>query len=291
MCPVSQSGKVTVLHLWCSNPIMGRKRPCCNRFLSKYTLRMQYLRAVTKDILKRVETLSGKSIQFLRDEQLPILATLQMARHGAEFHVLRYQPTNEPLDYLIAFQAGFVLRLFQNPPEQRYDFSGSADAGKRVERLVAAGLALGPADQAALPEFSGYVAQWALMNLRSLPIGMRIDQWIATECTDLKELQYASIAQQQEQNAQLLSFHRGKLTIPTTLMGSIAAYALFADRLTGQGTYAIPFGAAGVLQQGQELLQIWDELPADALHDRELVDRWAQAQGLANWYRWIPYQP
>lgn len=252
---------------------------------------MQYLRAATRGILKRVEEQTGKTVQFLRDEQLSLLATLQMARNGADFHVLRYRPTDEPLDYLVAFQAGFVLRLFENPPERRFDFSPAPDAGKRVEPLVAAGQQLGAGDKQMLPEFSKFVAQWALMNLRSLPIGMRIDRWIAEEYPELREQQLASIALQQQQNVDLLSFRRGKLTIPTPLMGSIAAYALFADHLTGDGTYAIPYGAAGVLPQGEQLLAIWDEVPMGAQNDCELVDRWADASGLSGWFTWIPYRP
>jgi hypothetical protein len=252
---------------------------------------MNDLRAATKRMLRRVEDLSGKRIQFMRDEKLPLLATLQMARNGDEFHVFRYQPSNEPLDYLIAFQAGFLLRLFENEPGRRFDFAPSAEAGHRVEPLVAAGQALDLTDRQMLPEFSKLVAQWALMNLRSLPIGMRIDQWIASEFPELRELQASSIALQQQQNVDLLSFRRGKLTIPVPLMGSIAAYALFADRLAGQGTYAIPYGAAGVLAQGEQLLNLWDTVPSDPHHDCELVDRWARAQGLADWYTWIPYRP
>src|SRR5690606_35011365 len=125
-------------------------------------------------------------------------------------------------------------------------------------------------------------------NLRSLPIGMRIDQWIIVEHPELAELQRDSIALQQQQNANLLSFRRGKLAIPTPLMGSIAAYAVFADRLTGRGTYSIPYGAAGVLAQGEQLMDIWDRVPVDARHDCELVDRWAEAEGITGWYTWIP---
>jgi hypothetical protein len=257
----------------------------------QYTVQMQHLRAVTKGILNRVEEQTGKSVQFMRDESLPLLATLHMARDGAAFHVLRYRPSNDPLDYMIAFQAGFVLRLFENEPAKRFDFSPASDAGTRVEPLVAAGQALGPEDMQAIPEFSKFVAQWALMNLRSLPIGMRIDQWIAREYPELSVLQRDSISLQQQQNADLLSFRRGKLTIPTPLMGSIAAYALFADQLTGQGSYSIPYGAVGVLAKGEELMRIWQAVPADARHDCELVDRWAQAQEIAGWYTWIPYRP
>ena len=137
---------------------------------------MQYLQSVTKSILKRVEEVTGKSIQFMRDDNLAVLSTLQMARNGAEFHVLRYRPSNDPIDYFVAFQAGFVLRLFECDPSNRFDFLPDSDAGRRVDVLLKAGQALGSTDLEALPAFADRVAQWALMNLRSLPIGMRIDQ-------------------------------------------------------------------------------------------------------------------
>jgi hypothetical protein len=81
------------------------------------------------------------------------------------------------------------------------------------------------------------------------------------------------------------------LTIPVQLLGPVAACALFADRLMGRSTYAIPYRAAGALDLGAELLAIVDRVPAGAAHDRELVDAWADAMGMNGWYAWIPYKP
>lgn len=252
---------------------------------------MQNLRACTKAILGLVEEKSGKSIQFMRDEKLPVLATLQMARNGAPFHVLRYRPSNDPLDYFVAFQAGFVLRLFENKVASRFDFSPDANADKQVEVLLATGQALGVTDKKALPKFAEFVAHWALLNLRSLPIGMRIDQWIASTYPELRDQQLAGIAVQQQQNMDVLAYKLGKLTIPSTLMGVLAAYALFADRLAENTGYSIPYEATGMLDHGKKLLRIWDETPSSAPHDCELVDRWALASGMTNWYSWISFKP
>jgi hypothetical protein len=252
---------------------------------------MRHLRAATKGILKRVEDLSGKSIQFVSDEKLPLLATLQIARNGADFHVLRYKPSAESLDYLIAFQAGFVLRLYENEPDQRFDFSPAPDAGRRAESLILDGLALSADERKALPAFADSVAQWALMNLRSLPIGMRIDRWIADDFAELRAQQQACIAVQVQQNVDLLSFRQGKLSIPTGLLAGIASYALFAERLLGDGSFSVPYGAAGALTRGEQLLSLLDGVPSGPQYDCELVDRWAAAAGLAGWYNWIPYVP
>ena len=46
---------------------------------------------------------------------------------GAAYHVLRFKPTNEPIDYFVCYQAGFLLRLFANSPTQRFDFVLTAE--------------------------------------------------------------------------------------------------------------------------------------------------------------------
>jgi hypothetical protein len=252
---------------------------------------MKKLSKVANNILSRVEAETGKSIQFLRDDKLSVVAALQIARNGAEFHVFRYKPSNEPFDYFVAFQAGFVLRLFQNEKSKRFDFSPAPNAFTHVETLVSAGLKLNQQDLKALPDFAKVVAHWALLTLRSLPIGMRIDRWISTEYPELKELQKAGIAVLQQQNMEVFAYKLGKLSLPTTLLGANAAYALFADRLLGSESYGVPYEAMGLASHGRELLQIWDETPAAATSDCDLVNRWASASGMNGWYDWIPYRP
>jgi len=252
---------------------------------------MLNLRTVTKRILEEVEQKTGKSIQFFRDEKLSVLTTIHMARNGADFHILRYRPSNDPIDYFVAFQAGFLLRLFDNEPAKRFDFAPHPAANKHVEVLLTAGQSLNSKDKQALPEFAQFVTHWALLSLRSLPIGMRIDRWIATSYPELRELQKSGLAVQQQQNMDVLAYKMDNLTVPTTLLGMNAAYALFADRLAGTESYAVPYEVTGLLSHGRELLRIWDQIPSDATHDCSLVDSWAAASGLTNWYNWVPYKP
>ena len=184
-----------------------------------------------------------------------------------------------------------AFKLAECDPSNRFDFFPDSDSCKQVEVLLKAGQALGATDLEALPAFAVRVAQWALMSLRSLPIGMRIDQWIAADYPELRELQHRGIAVQQQQSMDILAFRVGKLTVPTTLLGTLAAYALFADRLMGSKTFAIPFEASGLLGHGEELLSIWDAVPHRPAQDGALVDQWAAASGMSGWYRWVPYQP
>ncbi|MBE0548534.1 MAG: hypothetical protein IH627_12985 [Rubrivivax sp.] len=252
---------------------------------------MKNLRPETMGILERVEALSGRPVEFKPDSSLTLRATLQIARSGAPAHILRYLPSNEPLDYWVAYQAGYALRLFELPPAQRFDFAGTGTAAGDVETLLRTGQPLSEEDKATLPEFAQMAAHWALLNLRSYATGMRIDQWLADEHPGLGDVQVAGMDFLQQDNLQLLSRRFGSLSVPVPLLAPVAAYALFADRLLGKSLYAIPYRAAGVLEGGQQLLAISDSVPADPAHDRELVDAWASAIGMNGWYTWVPYKP
>ena len=152
---------------------------------------MKNLSPSTLAILQRVEELSGRPIEFRPDSSLNLRATLQMARHGAPAHLLRYRTTNEPLDYWVAYQATYALRLFELPADERMDLRGTGEAERQVEALLRAGQPLDATDREALPRYKEIVAHWALMNLRSFPIGLRIDQWLACEHPELREMQLA----------------------------------------------------------------------------------------------------
>ena len=242
-------------------------------------------------ILDRIETLSGRPVRFMEERDLPLLSTMQVARDGASFHVLRYRPSNEPLDYRVAYQAAYTLRLFQCPEDERFDFMPLVEARAAARELVAGGMPLTDQEQSALAPFSAAVADWALLQLRSLPVGMRIDRWIRDTMPVLRSQQEEAIAEVQQQNLEATTKAVGRLTVPRHLAATNAAHALFADRLLGKEWFAIPYRAMGLTDDGQRLLSLLGEVPPDPRHDRELIDRWADALGVRGWYRWTPYRP
>ena len=254
-------------------------------------LPMKNLRPHTLGILERVEALSGRPVELKPDSSLTLRATLQIARNGAPAHVLRYRPSNDPLDYLVAYQAGYALRLFELAPSLRFDFAGTGTAPGEVETLLRTGQPLTEGDKGTLPQFAQMTAHWALLNLRSYAIGLRIDQWLADEHPELGDLQVAGMHFLQQDNLQLLSIRFGNLSVPVPLLAPVAAYALYADRLLGKSAYAIPYRASGVVDGGQQLLDIVDSLPAESAFDTKLVDSWAAAVGMTGWFAWIPYKP
>jgi hypothetical protein len=252
---------------------------------------MLSLRLETQALVQKLATLSGKPLEFMRDPGLAVLASLKVARDGAPYHVLRYKPSNEPLDYIVAQQVGFSSRMFSLPVDLRFDFAATGKGESSMQDLIRVSTSPIEVDKALLPEFAKQVHHWALMQVRSIPIGMRVDALLYRDYESLRELQELGLASQQQMNANLLSQRVGGLTAPVAHLAPATAFALFTDRLLGVQRYAIPFEAAGVLAEGHALLKIFDATPDDPAHDLALVDGWADYLGMNGWYEWIPYKP
>lgn len=251
---------------------------------------MKKLHPETQGIIRLVEARSGCPLELLPDNSLAVQATLQMARDGGLAHVLRYRPNVHALDYWIAYQCGFALRFFDLPPDQRYDLVSSGEGIDQIKSLLTSSNVLDSEDHEKLGVFSNQVHHWAMLNLRSYPVGMRIDQWIHDQYPELRAMQREGLHQMQQENLQLMSMAIGKLTIPLPLLAPVSAYALFTDELLGDTTFAVPWRSAGIISSGKELLDIWRRLPASHEHDRELINAWATCLGVSQWIEWRQYK-
>jgi hypothetical protein len=246
----------------------------------------------TQNIIKLVEEKSGQKVEVIPDSSLSVLARVKMAKGDIPFHVISYNPHKGGVDYHIAYECGFILRLLENLPEERYQFAGSVEGKKAVQRTVSAnkqlkrmGLPPEAIKQVANQLFDGLMTQ-----LRSLPIGLRIDRWLWDDYPGLRELQKTSIAKQQQDNVQALGPQiraMAPIKVFAANASMNAAYALFCDRLLGKPLYFVPYRSAGFQSYGERLVKIWDDIPVDGTHDREMVDAWARELEIEDWYTWV----
>jgi hypothetical protein len=132
-----------------------------------------------------------------------------------------------------------------------------------------------------------------MTQLRSIPIGFRVDSWIIREYPELGSLQRDMIMRQIKDNLAALGPDLKKIAPKKVYQCNVSMNAAFAEFWAGQFSdlsLSIPYKAAGFLKVGQELLSSLDELADDPSSDRELIDRWMGRLNLGGWYRWIPYQ-
>lgn len=245
----------------------------------------------TQTLVDQAEARSGKPVFVYIDRELDVSATIQVARRGALQHVLRVKPS-DALDYFVANQVLFMLRMVELPADQRFDCGPTGVGDTAMAEVVQR---QGPArweHAAQAPDsVASRLANWAVMQVRSIPIGMRVDQQIFRDMPALRASLEAGVTEQNRDNLQAIQRIRTIVSLPERYFWPASAYALFSDRLLGRSLLSVPFDALGLSSGGRSLLRLYDELPRDPSSDRQLVDAWAQQIGLSDWYRWTPYEP
>jgi hypothetical protein len=166
------------------------------------------LNSETTRILSLVRQETDREIEMVADPSLKVLAKAKMATGKLTAHVIVYNPNKKAVDYSIAYECGFILRLYESPEEQRLQFASTEAGTKAIRELVTA--PGGIAKRMSLPDplinqFTEQLFGGLMTQLRSVPIGMRIDQWLWEDYPGLRELQKVSIASQQQENVQGLS--------------------------------------------------------------------------------------
>jgi hypothetical protein len=254
------------------------------------------LRQTTREIIKQVEITSGYQVEVQKDPNLPVLATVRMARSPVPAHFLIYKPdTGEEPDFLICYQCAFILRLFTNPPDQRFDIASLPGGYAKVtSELTKPG---GYAEQLGLDgittkEYARKLVDGLIVHLRSVPVGLRIHEWFDKKYPEFHGLQRKQMLKEIAEGRQSLE-PEVKVIVPDTVFDATiainAALALFAGPKCGQPELASPYRFGSYLEKGEKLLRIWEKLPDDPTHDRTLIDSWAETIGIRNWYHWIPY--
>ncbi len=249
-------------------------------------------KAVRQQVMARVEAETGRPVSVEQDRSLTLLSAVQVARGPHPMHTIRYNPATvaEP-DYVICYQCGFILRLFANAPSTRCDLAATKTGRSEMDRLASKG----PLSKLPEPAARQLRENWLngiLTQLRSYPIGLRVDAWIAEDFPSLKAQQFASTTWQLQQNLAVLRPEIAQLTAEEIYRASVgmnAALAAYWADAVGQPQLTLPYKATKYLGLAEQLLEIWRTVPKDAAHDQELVDAWADRLGMKGWYAWIPY--
>jgi hypothetical protein len=253
------------------------------------------LSETTQRVLRLVQDRSGIPVHVEPDSNLPgsMLAKVVMARGALALHRVTYRPeSSSPPDFLICQQAGFILRLFDTPPEKRFDFVASPEGHGAVKQLVKVHPLAQSLPSAAMPQFCQMLLDGLLYHLRSIPVGMRVGRWLAMEFPALAKLQEASVLREIQDSIATLAPQHRKVTPQKIYDATQTISAAFAEFWAGrlnQPQLALPFKAAGYLHSGQELLASWESTPDGAENDRSIIDDWADKLGIAGWYQWMPY--
>jgi hypothetical protein len=238
----------------------------------------------TQQIIAEVERHSGRPVHVEEDSSLKTLAQVTPARGVSPAHFFRYQPGNPAADYLVAYQLGFVARLFSCPPDHRFDLISTPEEDQvAIAELGLTGLT---------EPLTTFLRSSLLTQLRTCPVGIRLDRWIRDRFPGLQPAQHLAAKQQLLQNEASLNpdlrnrFPKALVDINTAMN---AAFALFWASETNEPRLAIPYSLLGVDTVGRRLLALLEEIPDDPAHDKPLIEAWAKELGMERYFHFKPH--
>lgn len=238
-----------------------------------------------QQMIKEVESLSGRMVHVMEEPELKVMATITTARGSAPAHFLRYRPGTRAVDYLVAYQLGFLVRLFSCPAEERFEVMASPV--EQEEGIKALGLGGLPTD------FARSMIDHIVVQLRTYSVGFRVDQWIRSHCPGLRDQQEHAIRAQLAENAQALApeiremFPKGLVDANTAMN---AAFATVWGEILGDPRHSIAFKALGYGGKAKELLEVLEVTPDDPRSDRSVIGGWAKALGLGGSFHFQTHQ-
>jgi hypothetical protein len=257
------------------------------------------LRQVTREIIKTLEEKSGIPVRVTQDPKLPTIATVRMARKGSvPAHLVVYKPyPGESPDYQICFECGFILRLFSNPPEKRFDIINTVQGQQEIEKMLTApdGAATKyRLKKAQIAELQTQFLGGLIVHLRSVPVGLRVSEWLAANYPELEELEKEHVQKEFEINRQSMKAEIKEITPVKVFQAAqtiTGAYMLYWSDFYNKPEVFNPYILEGFERGARELLDIYYRMPDDPTYDQSLIDAWGKQLGITDWYSWIPYQP
>jgi hypothetical protein len=247
-------------------------------------------------IEEKLAAASGKSVLVQRDPNCSGYASIKIASDSDSAHVLRYKPEFEAeLPYLSAFQCGLALRSIQAKTVNRFDLASTPAMGQEVKQLIEDNLhTTGSAVPMAMaPQLCQQLGHGLGLQLRSMPIAIRVDEWLYRDYPALAELQRKSIERQLQEAMHALG-PSVRAFAPQRIIdanvGMSCAFAKFWAASWNEPEVAVPFTSAGYGKIGDELLGLVQSLDRSPDGDRELVNQWTERLGLAGWFQTIDKQ-
>jgi hypothetical protein len=177
------------------------------------------LRRLQQQFIERVEEASGKPVVLLKDSKFAGHATIKIASKDQPAHLLRYKPEQESvLPYLVAYECESALRTIQADPASQFNLASKPNMLPEVLELMQRHHQ-GKDDIPShlVPQLAKQFGNGLGLQLRSMPITMRVDKQLHDAHPELSELQHESIDRQLQENMGALS-PRAKVLSPDEII-------------------------------------------------------------------------
>ena len=243
-----------------------------------------------ESVIEQLEQLTDKKVLLIEEPSLTVHSNLKLAGPSEAAHILRYRGNlKQHLPYLVASQCGLVLRMLQTEPDQRFDLSSVLGLPERIQKLTLARLQKNGVSlsEESLATLSGMYQNTIGVQLRSIPVSLRVDDSIRQQFPALTDMQRACTIHHLKEGMATLAPNIRR-NIPDEIFhpraGMNAALAGYWARVFNDESLIVGFKATGFWNTGTKLLQQFNEIPPAPDNDRQLVQSWIDTLGLQQWF-------
>lgn len=245
-----------------------------------------------REIIRQVEKRTGKPVEYVEKNDLPISAELRAAQKGDACHRLLYRSVyDEQINYVIANQCGHILRLFDAAVSERYMpvanyrtmMSYIMEMGEELQRLTHV---FGP------DKIKQMVRLWyegVIFQVTKMPPDIMIDKWLFDEYPQLRPIQLNCLSRQRQEAVQSLvedtrKFTPEKIHRVSNIM-NCAFFKVLEDHFRIDWT--APYHSTIFIFDGGALAKLTqNEYINNHAGDRAMIDAWAGRLGLTTWFEW-----
>jgi len=251
----------------------------------------------TKQILESAYELTGIPVELKEEQSLQYRAEIIM-RKNAEKYILKYHPKYEPeLNYLIAHEVGHILRFWQATNEERkLPISSEKTRKNAIEQLSQELIDM---ENKGFPlnlifELFDLMYLGLVRQVTSMPIDVRIEEWIYTEFPRLRLDQEMSLRNQIFEAHHALSKEIENLTPKLIYHANNAmnyVFSYFISSLYDDSKLVEPYIGSCFQSDGKKLIgHLYNEEDKGYKGDRKIINKWAQQLNIQNWFEWLDFQ-
>ncbi|MEZ5534476.1 MAG: hypothetical protein R3F02_02520 [Thiolinea sp.] len=241
----------------------------------------------TQHLIDAATKTSGYGFDIIYDQNLPVSSSVNMAgRDNRERHEIVLRLPSDENNYLIAWQAAFVLHQFGMPETERATLRPDPMGLLEVKNEL---LTMHPAiPQAQQNNFTDHVIGGVLSQLHSVPVGMLIDIELHRNYSELQATQKQSLINQVVDHVACLQITPEMFPKSIVRANQVmnAAQALMVAELFDMPGIFEPYQMVGMEAAAALLLEPCLHQAFDATTDRDLIDHWGRNLGITEWYRW-----
>lgn len=243
-----------------------------------------------RDMLRRVEDLSGKAILVQEVENLGHDSEARCATEGMRMHEILYRPEYRlyGLHFFVNACAKFIRVLEAKPSDRTIAASDPTQCLPAGEHFELARNTPGLSVRM-LEEASRYLRHGLVRQLTSFPVDLRVERELKQELPDHRSLQQAYLLRQIYDLEEHFSPELARWAPKQTYAASTAMNHVLVDVAANLAETRTPQWAleAPARDKGLDLYSILQaEKQPGLAGDHAVVDAWAQELNMTDWYQW-----